>query len=197
MIPAVQPIKQQAYTNQGNEYTESNFGKYAAGASIAGTAALYGGKYAVKGAKKAFEKAKVIKLNIPKIKKPDFKAIKTPKSLKTLIKDIPAKFASAMSALKEAVVTGAKFIKSNISKINKSNIKKAANASFDFIKTNAKKINKENLKKVGKTIVEFAKKPAVKSAAGVAAGVAAVVAAGYAIDFVVNKISAHKADKDA
>lgn len=197
MIPAIQPIKQQAYTNKGNEYTESNFGKYAAGASVAGAAALYGGEYAIKGAKKIINKAKTVKLDIPKIKQPNFKEIKTPKPFKTLIKNIPAKFAAAMSAVKEAVVTGAKFVKSNISKINKANIKEAVSVAFDFVKTNTKKINKENIKKVGETIVEFAKKPAVKSAAGVVTGLVAVAAAGYAIDFVANKISAHKADKNA
>ena len=88
MIPSIQPIKQQAYTDKGNQYTESNIGKFAAGASIAGGAVLYGSEAAFKGAKKVFNKAKTIELNIPKIKKPDFKAIKTPKSFKSMLKNI-------------------------------------------------------------------------------------------------------------
>ena len=60
MIPSIQPIKQQAYTDKGNQYTESNIGKFAAGASIAGGAVLYGSEAAFKGAKKVFNKAKTI-----------------------------------------------------------------------------------------------------------------------------------------
>ena len=163
MIPSIQPIKQQAYTDKGNQYTESNIGKFAAGASIAGGAVLYGSEAAFKGAKKVFNKAKTIELNIPKIKKPDFKTIKTPKSFKSILK----------------------------------NIKKAASKTIDFVKTNAKKINKENIKKAADAVAEFAEKPAVKKSAGIAAAIAGIVAAGYAIDFIVNKINAYKADKKA
>ena len=71
MIPSIQPIKQNAYTDKGNPYTESNIGGFAAGATIAGGAAIYGSAAAFKGAKKVFNKAKTIKLDIPKIKKPE------------------------------------------------------------------------------------------------------------------------------
>ena len=46
MTLAVQPIVQTSYTQRGNEYKESNIGKYATGAGVAGTTLYYGGKYA-------------------------------------------------------------------------------------------------------------------------------------------------------
>ena len=147
MIPAIQPIKQQAYTDKGNQYTKSNIGKYAAAASVASGAALYGGEAAIHGAKKIFNKAKTIKLDIPKIKKPDFKAIKTPKSFKSMLKNIPGKIGTMFENAKNAGIDGFRYIKTNAKKINLQNIKKAASEAIDFIKTNAKKINKENIKK--------------------------------------------------
>ena len=192
MIPAIQPIKQQAYTDKGNQYTKSNIGKYAAAASVASGAALYGGEAAIHGAKKIFNKAKTIKLDIPKIKKPDFKAIKTPKSFKSMLKNIPGKIGTMFENAKNAGIDGFRYIKTN-----SENMKKLANTTIDFVKTNAKKINKENIKKAVNTAAEFVKKPAVQKAAGVTVAFAGIVAAGYAIDFVCNKIRAHKADKKA
>ncbi len=197
MIPSIQPIKQNAYTDKGNPYTESNIGGFAAGATIAGGAAIYGSAAAFKGAKKVFNKAKTIKLDIPKIKKPDFKAIKTPKSFKSMLKNIPDKIGTMFENAKNAGIDGFKYIKTNVKKINLQNIKKAASKTIDFVKTNAKKINKENIKKAADAVAEYAKKPAVKKSAGIAAAVAGIVAAGYAIDFVANKINAYRADKKA
>ena len=197
MIPAIQPIKQQAYTNKGNEYTESNFGKYAAGASVLGGAAIYGGEAAFKNAKKIYGKAKTIKLDIPKIKKPDFKAIKMPKSFKELLANLPQKMNSALKTAKKAAVEGFKYAKTNIKKINLKNIKNLTNTAIDFVKTNAGKINTKNIKKTTNAVKEFIKKAPMQKAAGIAAAFAGIIAAGYAIDFVANKISAHKADKKA
>jgi len=206
MTLAVQPMVKTSYTERGNEYKESNIGKYAAGAGVIGAGAVYGGEYAFKGAKKIYNKAKVIKLDIPKIEKPDFKKVvdsaknlknKIPsmESVKVFVKEMPAKMMDIAKKIVESAKQGCDFVKANAKKVNMGNIKKAGNSVVDFVKSNAKKINVENLKQAGASVVEFAKKPSVKYGAGVAAGLAGVVALGYLADAIANKISARKADK--
>ena len=174
MTLSVQPALKTSYTERGNEYKESNIGKYAAGAGAIGSSAFYGAKYGIKGAKKLYGKAKTIKMDIPKIQKPDFKAIKnstknfkvpTMLTVKNFVKAIPAKM---MAPLK---------------------------ASAEFIKNTAKKVNLTNIKKAGEAIVNFVKKPSVKYGAGIVAAFAGVFALGYLADTIANKISAHRADK--
>lgn len=199
MIPAVQPMVKTSYTERGNEYKESNIGKYAAGAGVIGAGAVYGGEYAFKGAKKIYNKAKVIKLDIPKIQKPDFKkAAESAKNLKNkipsietvknFVKAIPAKVVSFVKKAGQFIVDTAK-------KVNMKNIKKAGKSVVDFVKSNAKKVNKENLQKASEAGKKVFKQPAVKYGAGVVAGLAGVVALGFLADAIANKISAHKADK--
>jgi len=185
MILAVKPLTQQAYTNKGNQYTESNYGKIAADATVAGGTAFLGGKYAIKGAKKLYNKAKIIKMDIPKIDKTNFEGIKT--AAKNIKNKIPS-----MDAVKTFVKNIPAYLKSGIKKSGK-----FIKEGVEFLKENAKKINVENIKKAGKSVAEFAKKPSVKYGAGIVAGFAAVLAAGYAVDFIVNKINAHRADKKA
>ena len=194
---ASKPLLKTSYTEQGNEYKESNIGKYAAGAGAIGSTAFYGAKYGIKGAKKLYGKAKTIKMDIPKIQKPNFKAIKnsaknfkvpTMQTVKNFVKAIPAKMMAPLKA-------SAEFIKNTAKKVNLTNIKKAGKSVVDFVKTNAKKVNKENFKKAGEAIVNFVKKPSVKYGAGIVAAFAGVFALGYLADTIANKISAHRADK--
>lgn len=185
MITATQPLIRPAYTDNGNRYNESNIGKFAAGTSVIGATTYYGGKYAFKGAQKVFNKAKTIKLNPPKIAKPSMESLKATakkfsekmpntETIKTFLKNIPVYLAEGFKKIGKLVKQG-----------------------FEFIAKNIKKINKTNVKKAGQAVVDFTKKPSVKYGAGVAAAFAGVLALGYAVDFVVNKINARKADKNA
>ncbi|MBO6181131.1 hypothetical protein J6O86_05535 [bacterium] len=196
MTLSVQPALKTSYTERGNEYKESNIGKYAAGAGAIGSTAFYGAKYGVKGAKKLYSKAKTIKMDIPKIQKPDFKAIKdaaknfkvpTMQAVKNFVKAIPAKLMAPVKA-------SAEFIKNTAKKVNLTNIKKAGKSVVDFVKSNAKKVNMANIKKAVQPAIDFAKKPSVKYGAGVAAGIIGVVALGFVADAIANKISQYKAD---
>ena len=196
MTLSVQPALKTSYTERGNEYKESNIGKYTAGAGAIGSTAFYGAKYGVKGAKKLYGKAKTIKMDIPKIQKPDFKAIKnaaknfkvpTMQAVKNFVKAIPAKMMTQVKA-------SAEFIKNTAKKVNLTNIKKAGKSVVDFVKSNAKKVNMANIKKAVQPAVDFAKKPSVKYGAGVAAGIIGVVALGFVADAIANKISQYKAD---
>lgn len=199
MTLSIQPMVKTSYTERGNEYKESNIGKYAAGAGVAGAAVAYGGEAAFKGAKKLYGKAKVIKLDIPKLKKPDLKQAKetfhnlknkipAAKSVKDFIKAVPAK---TISFIKKA----GKFIIDTAKKVNMENIKKAGKSVVDFVKSNAKKVNKENIQKAGEAGKKVFKQPKFKYAAGIAAGLASLVAVGYLADAIANKISEKKADK--
>ena len=198
MISGVQPIVKTSYTERGNEYKESNIGKYAAGAGAIGAGTIYGGEYAFKGAKKIYNKAKLIELNIPKIKKPELKQIKvsaknlknkipTMQAVKNFVKAIPAKMMTQVKA-------SAEFIKNTAKKVNLANIKKTGKSAVDFVKTNVKKVNMANIKKAVQPAVDFAKKPSVKYGAGIAAGVMGLVALGFVADAIANKISQYKAD---
>ena len=196
MTLSVQPALKTSYTERGNEYKESNIGKYAAGAGAIGSSAFYGAKYGIKGAKKLYGKAKTIKMDIPKIQKPDFKAIKnstknfkvpTMLTVKNFVKAIPAKMMAPLKA-------SAEFIKNTAKKVNLTNIKKAGKSAVDFVKSNAKKVNMANVKKAVQPAIDFAKKPSVKYGAGVAAGIIGVVALGFVADAIANKISQYKAD---
>ncbi len=175
MTLSVQPALKTSYTERGNEYKESNIGKYAAGACAVGSTAFYGAKYGVKGAKKLYGKAKTIKMDIPKIQKPNFEAIKT--SAKNLKNKVPT-----MQAVKNFVKT----IPAKMMEFLK--------ASAEFIKSTAKKVNMTNIKKAIQPAIDFAKKPSVKYGAGVAAGIIGVVALGFVADAIANKISQYKAD---
>lgn len=202
---APKPLLKTSYTEQGNEYKESNIGKTVAGASVAGATIVYGGEMAFKGAKNIYGKAKTIKMDFSKIKKPGFKAIKenaqsfTKKlnkpSIINVIKSIPAKISNLAHKSVDFAKEGIEFIKANAKKVNIANIKKAGKSAIDFVKTNSKKVNKENFKKAGEAIVNFAKKPSVKYGAGIVAAFAGVFALGYLADTIANKISAHRADK--
>ena len=196
MTLSVQPALKTSYTEKGNEYKESNIGKYAAGAGAIGSSAFYGAKYGIKGAKKLYGKAKTIKMDIPKIQKPDFKAIKnstknfkvpTMLTVKNFVKAIPAKMMAPLKA-------SAEFIKNTAKKVNLTNIKKAGKSAVDFVKSNAKKVNMANVKKAVQPAIDFAKKPSVKYGAGIAAGIIGVVALGFVADAIANKISQYKAD---
>lgn len=198
MTLSVQPVLKTSYTERGNEYKESNIGKYAAGAGAVGAGAIYGGEYAFKGAKKLYGKAKTIKMDIPKIQKPNFKEIKTSaknlknkvptmQAVKNFVKAIPAKMMAPLKA-------SAEFVKNTAKKVNIENIKKAGKSVVDFVKTNAKKVNMANIKKAVQPAIDFAKKPSVKYGAGVAAGIIGVVALGFIADAIANKISQYKAD---
>ena len=198
MTLSVQPALKTSYTERGNEYKESNIGKYAAGAGAIGSSAFYGAKYGIKGAKKLYGKAKTIKMDIPKIQKPNFKAIKTSaknlknkvptmQAVKNFVKAIPAKMMAQVKA-------SAEFIKNTAKKVNLTNIKKAGKSVVDFVKSNAKKVNMANIKKAVQPAIDFAKKPSVKYGAGVAAGIIGVVALGFVADAIANKISQYKAD---
>lgn len=213
MTLAVQPIVQTSYTERGNEYKESNIGKYAVGAGAIGTTAFYGGKYAYNTAKEIYPKAKIIKMDLSGILKNTLK----PQIRKNVTVHFGEKGASIVvniekvnkaaefltenakkinkENIKKAGETVVDFVKANAKKVNMGNIKKAGNSVVDFVKSNAQKVNKENIKKAATAIVEFAKKPSVKYAAGVAAAAAGVVALGFLADAVANKISARKADK--
>ena len=190
MTLAVQPIVQTSYTQRGNEYKESNIGKYATGAGVAGTTLYYGGKYAYNAIKEINPKAKIIKMDLSKI---------LGNALKPQIKkDVTVIFGEKGASIvvnSKKVNKVTEFITENAEKINKENIKKAGQMVVDFVTTNAKKINKENIKKAGEAIIEFAKKPSVKYGAGIAAAFAGILAIGYLADKVANKISAYKADK--
>lgn len=196
MTLSVQPALKTSYTERGNEYKESNIGKYAAGAGAIGSTAFYGAKYGIKGAKKLYGKAKTIKMDIPKIQKPNFETIKnsaknfkipTMQAVKNFVKAIPAKVVTHAK-------TSAEFIKNTAKKVNLTNIKKAWKSAVDFVKSNAEKVNMTNIKKAVQPAIDFAKKPSVKYGAGVAAGIIGVVALGYVADAIANKISQYKAD---
>ena len=199
MIPAIQPMVKTSYTERGNEYKESNIGKYAAAATATGAAVAYGGEAAFKSAKRVYKRAKTIKLDLPKIEKPNFKEIKqtannlknkipNTKSVKDFIKAIPAKTVSFIKKAGEFIIDTAK-------KVNMENIKKAGKSVVDFVKSNAKKVNKENLQKTADADKKVFKQPKFKYAAGIVAGLASLAAVGYLADAIANKISAKKADK--
>ena len=194
MTLSVQPVLKTSYTERGNEYKESNIGKYAAGAGVIGAGAVYGGEFAFKGAQKVYNKAKVIKLDIPNFKQVKDSAknlkdkIPSMEAVKNFIKAIPAKVVSFVKKVGKFIVDTAK-------KVNMGNIKKAGKSVIDFVKSNAKKVNKENLQKAGEAGKKVFKQPAVKYGAGVVTGLASLVAAGYLADAIANKISASRADK--
>lgn len=198
---AVQPLTKQAYTDKGQPYTESNTGKFVAGASVMGATTYYVGKHAVKGAKTLYNKAKTIELHAPKISKEAVKdsinsakgvAQKIAINAKTTAEKVVKNTKDFMN--KDSVKAFIKDIPSNLKKAGKKIAELFKNA-LDFAKVNFKKINKENLQKVGQSVVNFAKKPSVKYAAGVVAAFAGILAFGYAVDFVVNKVNAKKVDK--
>ena len=215
MIPAIQPIKQQAYTNKGNEYTESNIGKFAAGTAVAATGAVYGTKKAVEGAKTIYNKAKIVKANfLPKSGKKitvQFGQngasiiVEHPKTAKEIFKNFASAAANKLKNIKNSAVKTSqdlwskilKFPKAAKEKITANNIKNTFSSAVAFVKAKAKNINMENMKKIPSTIAEFAKKPIAQKAAKIAVISAGVVAAGFWADFIINKISAHKADKNA
>lgn len=178
MISALnlQPITKTSYTERGNEYKESNIGKYAAGAGVIGATTFYGGKYAIKGIKKVAEKAKIIKIDFPKIKKPEFQSLK---------KSVPGM--GAIKVFINNVITKSKVLGNKGLALCKNAVSSVAK--------NVKKIDMDSIKKAGQEIVKFAKKPSIKYAAGVATALVGIVALGYVADAIANKINAHKADK--
>jgi hypothetical protein len=223
-MTAIQPIIQTAYTDRGNEYKKSNAGKYVAGASVTGAGIVYGGKFAFKGAKSIYDKAKTIHMEIPEflknikkskseIKETFIPKIKNAKQVlkkgKKGIRRHARKLKKQVSTtknkntkqifgkIKNAFTKSVDFVKDTFKKISFANIKAKAESAVTFVKDNAKKLNMENFKKVKSTVIDFAKKPSTKYAAGVATGIAGVIALGVAADYIVNKVNEHRADKRA
>lgn len=213
MISAVEPLVKTSYTEKGNKYKESNIGKYATGAGVAGTTLYYGGKYAYNAIKEINPKAKIIKMDLSKILgnalKPQIKkdvtvifgekgaSIVVNSKKVNKVTEFITENAEKINKenIKKAGQMVVDFVTTNAKKVNTENVKKAGKSFVDFITTNAKKINKENIKKAGEAIIEFAKKPSVKYGAVIAAAFAGILAIGYLADKVANKISAYKADK--
>jgi hypothetical protein len=189
---SVQPLVKTSYTKKGNEYKESNLGKFAAGTSVAAATLVYGGEYSLKSAKKVYQKAKTVKIKTPKI---SAKQVKN--GAKTAAKKVQQMSKDAIDTAKKVV--NKETVKNFTGTMKSFGVKlfDTAKKGVEFIKINVKKINKENLKKASEVVLELAKKPAVKNAAGIAAGLALVLATGYLFDYAINKYNAHKADKKA
>lgn len=182
MIPAVQPMVKTSYTERGNEYKESNIGKYAAGASVAGVTAAYGGEKALNSVKNVYKryaakpKQKVVTVEFGE--KGASIVYKSP--LKARVDNFKAE---AVKSYKSAM------------KLTKNFISKESKVIINFAKDTKAKITMKNIKDAGKAAFELVKKTPVKKCAGAASAIAGVAALGAGADVVANKISAKKADK--
>lgn len=182
MTLSVQPMVKTSYTDRGNEYKESNIGKYAAGASVAGVSAVYGGEKAIAGVKNAYKRyAAKPKQRVAVVEFGEKGA--------SIVYKSPLK--ARVDNIKAETVKGYK----SAMKFTKDFISKGSKIAIDFAKDTKAKITMENIKNSGKAAIELVKKTPVKKCTGVAAAFAGVAALGAGADAVANKISEKKADK--
>ena len=174
---SVQPIKP-ALTNKGNEYNKSNLGKYSAGATIGTGATVIAMKnIPFKSIKKPFEGFKNIdfsKIKDVKIKKPNFKNI----------------FQNALTTI-ENIGTQIKQTFTNLKSLEFKKLFKKPQILTDFMS----KIKKPKINKV--KVSEMLKTPKAVKLAEYSGFTAGALITGLAIDYVLNKINAYKADKKA
>lgn len=182
MTISVQPMVKTSYTDRGNESKESNIGKYAAGASVAGVSAVYGGEKILDSARNAYKKYAAkpkTKLAVVEFGEKGASCVyKSP--LKAHVDNLKAE---SVKDYNSAI----KFTKDFINNANK--------AVVSFVKDTKAKITMKNIKDAGKSAIETAKRLPIKKAATVASVFAGITTIGAAADVVANKISAHKADK--
>jgi hypothetical protein len=185
---SVEPVITTSYTDRGNKYKKSNAGKYGAAATVGAGATIV----TMKGIKDIpFNKVKDIKfdklkhIELPKIKNVK---IKTPNAKNLLQKmfagieqfAIKAQIKLAKPAKKAAEKVAEKAAKSN-----------AFSKAWQGIKNFTKNTGRKTVDKV----LNLANQHTTKMKyAGFVLG---AVAAGLAIDYLFNKISAHRADKKA
>ena len=183
---SVQPVVNKAYTSKGNEYTESNAGKYGAAATVGGGATIIAMKNIHFGSfKKPIENLKKIDLSKVKeiknvkIKKPNFKNM-----LQNMFAGIEKLAVKAQINLaKPAKVKAAKKIKMP----KMSELKKGMENLISGTKTKAGEF--------ASTATKTLKTPLSLKVAKYGGFAAGAIAAGVAVDYVFNKISAHRADK--
>lgn len=187
----VQPIVNTAYTEKGHKYTESNAGKYGAAATVGAGATVVAFKAA-----KEIPFNKVKNINFEKIKHIDFSKIKKIKNVKIKMPNFKQSLQNVFAGIEKFAVKAqvklgtAKIKKPEFGKIfKKPSGLKAIKEGFSRIAGKARILSNKAMAFVNKNTVKAAK-------AGKYAGfVAGAAATGVAIDYVFNKISAYKADK--
>lgn len=175
----LQPLVNNAYTSKGNEYKKSNLGKYSAAATVGTGATIIAMKNIPFGN---------YKKPIENLKKVDFTKIKNIKNVKIQKPDFEKLFQNAISGVKNL---GTK-IKSAIENVKSFEYKKLFKKP-EFITNLMSKVKKPELNKV--KVLEMLKSSKAEKYAQYAGFVAGALVTGLAIDFVLNKINAYKADK--
>lgn len=185
---SVEPIITTSYTDRGNKYKKSNIGKAAAGITLGAGS----GYVAMKGIKKipinkikGFKTAKIMHLDIQKIKNTKVKMPNAKKLLQNVFAGIEKLAVKAQIKLAQPAKKAAKKVADKVAKTNV--FSKAYKSVIDFGKKAGTAIADKTIKVVNQN----------KAAAKYAGFVLGAVAAGIAIDYVFNKISAHRADKKA
>lgn len=179
---SVEPIIKTSYTRKGNEYKESNAGKYGAAAAVGGGATIVAMK------------------NIPfkKVKEIPFGKIKNIKNVKVKMPSVKTVLQNMFAGIeKMAVKAQIKLATAKVKPIGKTFKKPAGfKAVKEGFKHYAGKI-KNGLNILSNRAISFANNNTAKltKAAKYSGFVAGAVVAGVAVDYFFNKFSAHRADK--